>query len=325
MNYLLSGSFAYDTILSFNGTLETHILPESISRLNVSFLIDDTKDEFGGTGGNIAYNASLLGDKPMLLGVLGDNDCKPYIKHLKSINANIDNLTILDNQKCAHAWILTDNKNNQITSFSVGAMKYKSEMPSSTPDLWHLAPENPLTSALWAKTATEQNKEYFFDPGQCLPAFIGGMTDSVFPLSKILHNAKGIFVNDYEYELLANYLKIKSPLEFLKPEQFLVRTLGGKGVDIFYGNQEKHFDVVHTDKIVDPTGCGDSFRAGFLYAYTRQYSLEDAVQLGAVMGHYAIGYSGGQNHNVSLETILEKWNLVKNQNLTMSQKKKPHI
>lgn len=327
MSYLLSGSFAYDTILLFHGKLETHILPESISRLNVSFLIDDTKDEFGGTGGNIAYNASLLGDKPMLLGVLGENDSVSYMKHLQSINANIDNLTILENQKCPHAWILTDSQNNQITSFSVGAMKYKSQIPSVTPDIWHLAPENPLTSALLAKTATEQGKKFFFDPGQVLPAFIGGITNSVFSLKQVLENTKGIFVNDYEWELLANHLTVDSPFDFLKEDQFLVRTLGGKGVDLFYSGKTIHFDVVHTEVIVDPTGCGDSFRAGFLYAHTRGYSLEDSVQLGAVMGHYAIQHSGGQNHKVSLEEILNKWEVVKteNTNKAISQKKKPHI
>lgn len=321
MNYLLSGSFAYDTILLFHGKLETHILPESISRLNVSFLIEDTKDEFGGTGGNIAYNASLLGDRPMLVGVLGENDSTAYLKHLKEIDANIDNLTIIENQKCPHAWILTDSQNNQITSFNVGAMKYKSEIPDVTPEIWHLAPENPLTTALLAKMAKEQGKEYFFDPGQVLPAFTSGITNSIFPLKQILENSKGIFVNDYEWELLSNHLNVDSPFEFLQENQFLVKTLGSKGVDLFYGDKILHFDVVHTEKIVDPTGCGDSFRAGFLYAYTRGHSLESAVQLGTIMGHYAIQYSGGQNHKVLFEEISEKWKNLKNQ----FQKKKPHI
>lgn len=321
MSYLLSGSFAYDTILLFDGKLETHILPESISRLNVSFLIDGTQDEFGGTGGNIAYNANLLGDTPMLLGMLGENDSIAYIKHLRSNNANIDNLTILENQKCAHAWILTDNKNNQITSFSMGAMKYKSNIPTTTPNIWHLAPENPLTTALLSKTAVEKNKKYFFDPGQCLPAFIDGITNAVFSLNDILKNATGIFVNDYEWEMLANHLSINTPFEILKKNQFLVKTLGGKGVDLFYQERQQHFEVVHTDKIVDPTGCGDAFRAGFLYAYTRNKSIEEAVQLGAVMGHYAIEHSGGQNHKVSFDDIMKKWETIDKQ----TKMKKPHI
>lgn len=322
MSYLLSGSFAYDTILLFHGKLETHILPEAISRLNVSFLIDSTKDEFGGTGGNIAYNASLLGDRPMLLGVLGENDSHAYIKHLKTNKSNIENLTILEDQKCPHAWILTDSNNNQITSFSIGAMKYKSNIPEVTPDIWHLAPENPLTTALLAKTATEQKKQFFFDPGQCLPAFTGGTTNSVFSLMQILENTNGVFVNDYEWELLSKYLKVESPFEFLKENQFLVRTLGSKGVDLFYNGKYSNFGVVHTDIIVDPTGCGDSFRAGFLYAYTRGHSLEDSVQLGAVMGHYAIQQSGGQNHNITYQEILNKWEEVK---ISNQQKKKPHL
>ena len=249
----------------------------------------------------------MLGDRPFVLGVLGENDSKAYLKHLNKLNIDSDHFTMIEDEKCAHAWILTDNNNNQITSFSMGAMKYQSEIPSVTPKIWHLAPENPLTTALLAKTAIQNNKEYFFDPGQCLPAFTSGITNSIFSLESIIENAKGIFVNDYEWELLANYKKVTTPFEFLKENQFLVRTLGGNGVDLFYDGKQKHFDVVNTSKIVDPTGCGDSFRAGFLYGYIRNHSLEDCVQLGSVMGHYAIQHSGGQNHYVELGKILEKW------------------
>lgn len=322
MEYLLSGSFAYDTILLFQGKLETHILPDSISRLNVSFPIHSTKDEFGGTGGNIAYNASLLGDKPMLSGILGEDDHTPYLKHLKKMNANIDNLTIVEDQKCAHAWILTDSNNNQITSFSMGAMKYSSIIPKETPYTWHLAPENPLTTAKMAKNATEQNKEYFFDPGQCLPGFIEGITNDIFSLKNILKNAKGIFINDYEWEILATHMGVKNPLEILEDNQFIVRTLGNKGVELFYKTKATHFNVVHTDVIIDPTGCGDAFRSGFLHAYKRDNSLEHCVQLGAVMGHYAIQKSGGQNHKASYEEIMVKWNKVKNNYTEVKDKRK---
>lgn len=322
MSYLLSGSFAYDTILLFQGKLETHILPDSISNLNVSFLIDSTKEEFGGTGGNIAYNASLLKDKPILLGVLGENDSHAYIKHLKINESNIEHLTIIEDQKCPHAWILTDTNNNQITSFSIGAMKYKSNVPENTPDIWHLAPENPLTTAFLAKKAVEQSKKYFFDPGQCLPAFINGVTNSVYSLQEIINSAHGIFVNDYEWDLLAKCLNVSSPFEFVKENQFLVKTLGSKGVELYYDNKVVHYGVVPTEKIVDPTGCGDSFRAGFLYAYTKGKSLEEAVQLGSVMGHYVIQHSGGQRHNVSFEEIMNKWQEFQSHN---EKKKKPHF
>ena len=320
MNYLLSGSFAYDTIFSFNGKFEKHILPESISRLNLSFAIDNEKNEFGGSGGNIAYNASLLGDKPMLLGVLGENDITPYIVHLKKINANVDNLTILKNKKCAHAWILTDKNNNQITTFNMGVMKYQSIIPEITPEVWHLAPENPLTTASLAKKAVEQNKIYLFDPGQCLTSFVDGLTNHIYTLNEIVKNANGIFVNHYEWEILAKYLSVSSPFEFIGENQFLIKTLGEKGVDLFYNKKVTHYNVVDTDQTIDPTGCGDSFRAGFLHAYIKGLSLEEATQLGAVMGHYTIQHYGGQNHNILFEDIMLKWEDTKTIN-----RKKPHF
>jgi adenosine kinase len=309
MKYLLSGSFAYDTILLHKSKLEHSILPESLSRLNVSFDIDSVQDELGGTGGNIAYNASLLGDSPMLIGSLGSIDAEKYLKKLKESNLNINYLNIVADNRCAHAWILTDINNNQITSFNVGSMKYQCVIPSHTPDLWHLAPENPLNTAYLAKTAVEQKKSYFFDPGQCLPLFISGMTNEIFSLKNIIKNAKGIFVNDYEWELLKNHFKLESPFDLINDEQFFVKTLGSKGVDFYYKNNSEHIDVSVAEKIVDPTGCGDALRAGFLHLYTQGKSLKDCLMLGVVMGACAIEESGGQNHFKTKADILNKFQI----------------
>lgn len=302
-HYLLSGSFAYDTILLHEGHLEAAILPESISRLNVSFGIDHVENEFGGTAGNIGYNASLLKQNPLLVGSLGQRDSAEYLIQLNKQGLDTSTLTFVEKQYCAHAWILTDKNNNQITSFSSGAMKYTPVVPEETPEIWHLAPENPLTMAALVLEGKKQNKQVFFDPGQMLPRFLEGNTNSVLSLEDILKSVSAVFVNEYEAELLSSYFK--QPLDKLVQENdlFIIRTLGKDGVDIITKNGIQHVDVAKTSKIVDPTGCGDAFRAGFLYGYTQNAPLTYCAQVGATMGSFAIENSGGQNHVIAIEEI----------------------
>lgn len=313
-HYLLSGSFAYDTILKHEGYLETSILPESIAKLNVSFGIDNVQDEYGGTGGNIAYNASLLQQNPLLVGSLGSKDSHEYLNKLSSYGLDGNSLTIIEGVSCPHAWILTDKNSNQITSFSSGSMKYSPKIPDNTPEIWHLAPENPLTIAkliVEASIQTQHNvdgpvpivKKVFFDPGQMLPYFLEGMTNSILPLNKILENSSALFLNEYEAQLLTNHYKTDLTALVSKYDLLIVNTLGKDGVNIYTKNGVEHVGVAKTNAIVDPTGCGDAFRAGFLYGYIKNMSLKYCAQVGATMGSFAIEKHGGQNHQPTIEDI----------------------
>lgn len=295
MNYLLSGSFAYDTILLHKGKFHARILPEEISRLNVAFGIDSVKDEFGGTAGNIAYNASLLGNSPLLCASVGDNDFKRYSKHLVANGLNPETLNHVEDQNTAHAWILTDSENNQITGFSTGAMKRRPKMPDILPELWHLAPDSVGNTAWLAKMAVKEDIKYYFDPGQDMPAFLESSADSIYTLSDIVKNSAGIFVNEYEYQLMEQSLKIDLKTLLTERTKFIVQTLGSN-----------HINVAKPDKIVDPTGCGDAFRAGFLYGVTNGWALLKCAQLGSTMGSFAIEESGGQNHKPTFETIMQR-------------------
>lgn len=313
-NYLLSGSIAYDTILVHEGHFHARILPESVSRLNVSFGIDSAKEEFGGTAGNIAYNAALLQDiKPVLCSSVG-HDFKPYKKHFEKHGIDVSTLTIAENERTAHAWIMTDVNNNQISGFNKGALNVRPTLPQTTPDLWHIAPDDARTMAYLAKTACEKQQKYFFDPGQCLPGLVEGASESVWPLKEIISNATGLFVNEYEGELLEKGLG-KNLTDLAGPNtQFIIKTLGGKGVTIFEQQSdgsysEQHVGVAKTDRIVDPTGCGDAFRSGFINAYLKGKSLKECAQLGSVVASFAIEESGGQNHSPSLQMIYDRLQL----------------
>ena len=306
MNYLLSGSFAYDTILLHKGKFHARILPEEISRLNVAFGIDSVKDEFGGTAGNIAYNASLLGNSPLLCASVGDNDFKRYSKHLVANGLNPETLNHVEDQNTAHAWILTDSENNQITGFSTGAMKNRPKIPDILPELWHLAPDSVGNTAWLAKMAVKEDIKYYFDPGQAMPAFLEGSADSIYTLSDIVKNSAGIFVNEYEYQLMEQSIKIDLKTLLTERTEFIVQTLGSKGLTLHTKEGSTHINVAKPDKIVDPTGCGDAFRAGFLYGVTNGWSLLKCAQLGSTMGSFAIEESGGQNHKPTFEAIMQR-------------------
>lgn len=304
-DYLIGGSFAYDTILLHKGQFHTKILPESLARLNVSFFMDSLDDEFGGTAGNIAYNATLFEQKPTLIGSLG-KDAKEYKDHLSNHGLNSDTLTYYENEKSPHCWLMTDTINNQIMGFYLGSMKYKPTIPVITPKLWHLCAENAINIAYLVKQAIEQGKDYMFDPGQALPYFTNGETDHIITLQEILDNAVGIFVNEYEAELLVEATGKKLEQLITKEKQFIIRTIGAKGVDLLTSSTIEHIGVAKPAHIVDPTGCGDAFRAGFLYGYTNGQSLKTCTQLGSTMGSFAIEYSGGQNHSPTKEEIFKR-------------------
>lgn len=304
--YLLSGSFAYDTILEFEGKFQSRLMPESLSHLNVCFDIDNANIEFGGCAGNIAYSAALLKQKPMLIGTVG-TDGGEYLARLEAQGHDICTITTVPNAKTPHAWILTDSQGNQITTFGHGAMKYLPSMPDAaeTPKLWHLAPGNPRTTATFAKRAIEEGKVYFFDPGQALPSFIDGLAEDILPLKVILEMAEGIFVNEYEAELLEKYTGQPLAALITRPGQFIVNTQGSAGVRLMTAESTQSFPVAKARVVVDPTGCGDAFRAGFLYGYSTGESLADCTLMGAVLGAFAVECSGGQRHSPSFDEIQE--------------------
>lgn len=309
--YLLSGSFAYDTILRHGALFQASILPEAVAKLNVCFDIDSVKNELGGAGGNIAYNASLLSQRPMLVGCLG-GDAAQYLDWLCKNGLDATTLSLVPDEGCAHAWITSDASGNQITAFSRGAMVRPVQIPEVTPDLWHLGPEHPANTARLALAAIDQGKSFLFDPGQVLPDFIAGTGSEVLPLDELLREATGIFVNDYEADLLIAATGESLEHWLTEPGQFIVRTRGADGVMLRVMHDSGSVStyecgVAPAAAIVDPTGCGDAFRAGFLRGYAEDWNIEDCLAMGVVMGSFAIESHGGQNHAPTREAIEQRF------------------
>lgn len=300
--YLVSGSLAFDTILSHKGHFHARILPESLARLNVAFGIDAARESFGGTGANIAHNAALLGDAHALFASAGALDFAPFREHLERSGADVSSITVHPDLPCARAYILTDSLNNQITGFHKGAMARLPRLPDeSSAPLWHLAPDEIGTMLAMLERARALSRRQFLDPGQALPAFLELPREE---LSGALSGASGLFVNEYESLLLEEALGLRlSEIPFSDPEAFVCKTAGGDGSFLIRKGSSEHVPVAAPSAVVDPTGCGDAFRAGFLHIFSRGGDPLRACQLGSVMGSFAIESDGGQNHRPSRADI----------------------
>lgn len=305
MSYLLRGSLAVDEILIHHGHFHARIFPDQIARLNVSFGADEAHDAFGGTAGNIAHNACLLGDAPIVNSSVGSIDGQAHIERLRSMGADVSAIFVAEGEKSAKVILLTDSDNNQISVFQAGALKRFAPLPAALPDLCHLAPESPRNMALAAREILERGGRYFLDPGQALGGLLEGGGEPEMPFERLLWGASGLFVNDYEGAMICEALNM-SVAQIAERLPFVVRTLGKDGAELHHEGRARLIPVCAPDQIVDPTGCGDAFRAGFLHAHSRGESLEKCCQLGSVMGSFAIERAGGQEHAPSREAIFAR-------------------
>ena len=306
MASLICGSIAYDTIMSFEGRFAEQILPEQIHILNVAFLVPHMRREFGGCAGNIAYNLKLLNGDPLIMATVG-GDAGTYFDQLNKYDISADFVREISEAFTAQAMITTDRDNNQITAFHPGAMSESHLNNVSTAvlalketdkpvRLGIVAPDGRDGMMIHAKQFVDTKVPFIFDPGQGLPMFNGP------ELMNFIEQASYIAVNDYEGEMLSH--KTGMPLaEVAKHVKALIVTKGIQGSEIYADGQCIHIPVVPVEKPVDPTGCGDAFRAGLLYGIENQLDLETTGKLGSLMGAIKIAFQGPQNHTPSFEMI----------------------
>ena len=298
MSILVTGSIAYDTIMVFPDRFRNHLLPDQLHILNVCFLTPEMRREFGGTAGNIAYNLRLLGEEPLVMATVGE-DIDPYLARLRALGISTAHVRRIAGQFTAQGFITTDLDNNQLTNFHPGAMNYSHEnhvTRSLGARLAIIGPNGKQGMQQHARECAEHGVPFLFDPGQGLPMF------SRDELEEFLRLAAYVAVNDYEGKLLEE--KTGRGLEELaRGVKALVYTQGAEGSTIFAGGQRHDIPCVQADSIVDPTGCGDAYRAGLLYGIARDWDWASTGKLGALMGALKIAHRGGQNHTLPTELI----------------------
>ena len=298
MRTLICGSIAYDNIMVFNGRFREHILPEQIHILNVAFLVPELRREFGGCAGNIAYNLKLLGVDPMVMATVGE-DAASYFERLEQLGIGKDYVRQVPGTLTAQAFITTDLDDNQITAFHPGAMNH-SHLSSITRELnvrlAIVAPDGREGMLQHARELAELGIPFIFDPGQGLPMFSGE------ELLAFVEQATYVAVNDYEGRLLEERTGRKLE-EMARKLKALVLTRGAEGSVIYTNGQRIEIPCVRAAEVVDPTGCGDAYRAGLLYGLAAGFDWPKTGRLAALMGAIKIASRGGQNHSTNLDEI----------------------
>lgn len=293
MSALICGSLAFDTITNFPGRFAQQILPEQLHILNVSFLVPTLRREFGGCAGNIGYTLALLGGEPLVMAAVG-TDGGDYLERIRSWGASSELVRTVADTYTAQAIIITDTDNNQITAFHPGAMQSAHLTPvpvRADIRLAIIAPDGRDAMLQHATQLEAAGVPFIFDPGQGLPMFDGA------ELQHFVDQASWVAVNDYEARMLCE--RTGQSLESLSRNpnlQGLFVTLGAEGCDLWQRGVRTHVPGVAAREIVDPTGCGDAFRAALLFGIERGWPLQRCVELGNRVGAIKIGCRGGQNH-----------------------------
>ncbi|HEV7139356.1 MAG TPA: carbohydrate kinase family protein [Steroidobacteraceae bacterium] len=289
---LICGSAAFDTIMVFEGRFREHILPQQLHILNVAFLVPQLRREFGGCAGNIAYNLGLLGAPAIPMATVG-RDFAPYRDWLERNGLPLGQIRVVDTELTAQAFITTDLDDNQITAFHPGAMQLSHlNRVADAGDICIgiVAPDGRQGMIEHAEQFAGLGIPFIFDPGQGLPMF------DAADLERFIKQANWVAVNDYEWQLLQQKTGW-TVRDVTSRVDALIVTRGHKGSVIHTPDGQFEIPCAKTVAVVDPTGCGDAYRAGLLYGLMHGLDYETTGRIAAVMGALKIESRGTQNHH----------------------------
>ncbi len=302
MSALICGSMAYDTIMVFHDKFKNHILPEKVHILNVSFLVPVMRREYGGCAGNIAYNLKLLGEQGHIMATVG-HDFEPYAQWLSQAGIASEFIHVLDDHYTAQAYITTDEDDNQITAFHPGAMNF-SHLNSVPADggftIGIISPDGKEGMQQHARQFAELDIPFIFDPGQGMPMFDGE------ELLQFLEQATWAVFNDYESEMMQQRTGL-SLEQMAEKVEALIITLGGQGSKIYSKGQCLSIPCAKPKQILDPTGCGDAYRAGLLYGLMNNLDWATTGRIASLLGAIKIEHHGTQNHSFCMDDFKERY------------------
>ena len=302
MSVLICGSMAYDTIMVFHDRFKHHILPEQVHILNVSFLVPELRREYGGCAGNIAYNLKLLGAEPLIMATVG-KDFQPYSQWLAYCGLAQKFVRVLDDSFTAQAYITTDMDDNQITAFHPGAMSFShlNQIESNKGvKLGIVSPDGKEGMVQHARQFHAADIPFIFDPGQGMPMFNGE------ELLEFVELADWVTLNDYEAKLMEERTGL-TPEQLAAKVRALIITKGGDGSLIYTRGGIVEIPSAQPKAVVDPTGCGDAYRAGLLYGLTEAMDWETTGRIASLLGAIKVETPGTQNHGFTLNEFKERY------------------
>lgn len=304
MKIACTGSIAFDYLMTFPGYFKDHILPENLNNISLSFLVDSMVRQRGGTAPNICFTLAMLGEKPILVGTVGE-DFGEYRSWLESNGVDTQFAKKIDGVFTASFFANTDLSNAQIASFYSGAMKFAMEvnlhdMQPTLPDLVVISPNDPAAMDLYVSECVELGIPYLYDPGQQV------VRSAPHELRRGAENAQSLFLNDYEYLLLKKHTGLTED-ELLNHLAFMVVTQGEAGATIYVKDQRYAIPVVTPNQVLDPTGVGDAFRGGFLRGYSLGFDWETIGRMGALAATYCLEQRGTQIHRYTIEEFIQRY------------------
>jgi adenosine kinase len=299
---LICGSLAFDKIMQYHGRFSETLLADQLHKVNVSFLVPTLRTEFGGCSANIAYNLKMLGGDPLIMATIGQ-DGGEYLERFEQLGIETRAIRKIAHAYTAQCFVTADLDNNQINAFHPGAMQFAHEN--------NVADCGPLRVAIIApdgrdgmlKHATDcaaLNLPFMFDPGQQLPMFSG------VELIDFINKASYVAANDYEFEMLMDRTGL-TLADIASRLDALIVTRGENGSEIYANGQRVEIPCVAAAAVVDPTGCGDAFRAGLLYGITNGFDWPTTGRLASLMGAIKIAHQGGQNHVFTAAEIADRF------------------
>ena len=296
MKHIITGSIAFDYLMTFPGKFAEHFLPEHLQRVSLSFLVDTMEKRRGGCAPNIAYSLALLGHRPFLMATAGQ-DFGEYREWLEAAGVDTSLVRTYPDKFTASFFCSTDQGNSQIASFYTGAMAHAAELSFRTIDdvaMVIISPNDPAAMTQYAEECRTLKVPYIFDPGQQVARMSGP------ELSDGISGAKMVICNDYEFEIIRQKTEL-TEAEMLKQAELLVITRGEDGCSLYEQGSQTDIPVVPPREIVDPTGVGDAFRGGFMAGMAEGVAYRVCAQMGTVAATYALEHVGGQSHSYTRE------------------------
>lgn len=308
MSMILTGSIAYDYLMKFPGYFKDHILPDHLDSISLSFLVDEMVKQPGGVAANIAYNLGLLCETPRLVATAG-MDFSEYRQVLEDAGVDTSGVKIIEGKFTASFFANTDLSNAQIANFYAGAMAdagqiSMKELDLTEDDLVMISPNAPDAMLQYARECQELGVPYIFDPSQQIVRMDeAGLKEGIL-------GAKALFANEYEFELLQKHTGLTAE-EIFSAVEFAVITLGKDGSRVIEkGAAKGDVPVFPPRQILDPTGVGDAYRAGFLKGYLNDFDLLLCAQMGALAATYCLEEVGTQSQCYLMNDFVTRFRTV---------------
>jgi adenosine kinase len=304
MSIVITGSVAYDYLMSFPGRFREHILPEQIHQISLSFLVDSMRKQRGGCAPNIAYNLALLGERPTVMATVGQ-DFGEYRVWLEDAGVDTSAIVEVEDEFTSSFFVNTDQDNNQIASFYIGAMGKADtlsfyDLDHGTIQITIISPNAPAAMVKYARECQALGIPYIYDPSQQIIRLSGE------ELVEGTRGARMLIVNEYEFGMIKSKTNL-SDGELLDLPQITVITQGEDGSTIHVGSQVLSIPAVPPRPLAEPTGVGDAYRAGVIKGMLRQYSWETTGRIAALAATYVLEQNGTQNHRYSLAEFAARY------------------